>query len=131
MLPNRQALLSGLISVLMGGAALGLPMAAHAGDWTIKSGTSAENAGKCLTNIMLFAEISKDMLDKETPEYDAMAKAWIDYIEMGDEDFTEVAIEAMSDTSTRYEALTKTEDSDGLLAIMISDMTGCLDFMMA
>jgi hypothetical protein len=37
----------------------------------------------------------------------------------------------MSDTSTRYEALTKTEDSDGLLAIMISDMTGCLDFMMA
>ncbi len=131
MLPNRQALISGLISVLMGGAALCLPMAAQAGDWTIKSGTSAENAGKCLTNIMVFAEISKDMLKKETPEYDAMAKAWIDYIEMGDEDFVEVAIEAMSDTSTRYDGLTKTEESDGLLAILISDMTGCLDFMTA
>jgi hypothetical protein len=131
MLPNRQALVSGLISVLMGGAALCLPMAAHAGDWTIKSGTSAENAGKCLTNIMLFAEISKDMLDKETPEYDAMAKAWIDYIEKGDEDFAEVAVQAMSDTATRYDGLTKTEESDGLLAILISDMTGCLDFMMA
>ena len=131
MLPNRRALISGLISVLMGGAALCLPMAAHAGEWTIKSGTSAENAGKCLTNIMVFAEISKDMLKKETPEYDAMAKAWIDYIELGDEDFVEVAIEAMSDTSSRYDGLTKTEESDGLLAILISDMTGCLDFMTA
>ncbi len=130
MLPNRRALISGLISVLMGGAALCLPMAAHAGEWTIKSGTSAQDAGKCLTNITLFAEISEGLLEKETPEYGEMASAWLDYIAKGGEDFSNEAIKAMTASATHYDDLSDEEDPEGLMAALVSDMADCLDFLL-
>ncbi len=124
--PCRSALFAGL----MAGLALCLPAAAQAGDWTIKSGTSAQDAGKCLTNITLFAEISEGLLEKETPEYGEMASAWVDYIAKGGEDFSDEAIKAMTTSATYYDDLSKQAEPDEVMEALVSDMADCLDFLL-
>jgi hypothetical protein len=94
--------------------------------WKVKSGTGAVDSGRCLSNILLFSQLSEATLKEKTPEYDNMAKAWVGYIADRDEAFTDVATTEMVATATRYE---KIETAEKMLAEVVGDLAGCLNYM--
>jgi len=125
---RRLYLLCGLISGLIGGLALCLPMAAGAGDWTVKAGTSAQVAGSCLAIVNLMGE-ADGMTGPERPDYREMAWTWVDHIIEGDAAFAEAAMEATEVTVIRYDDLARTGDAEGRMASLRSEMAACLDLM--
>jgi hypothetical protein len=101
------------------------PVGAAESVFKIKSGTSAQDAGKCLATNLLWTKLSKEVLKKESPENDQITQLWTDYITAGDSAFIETATKSMVDTSGRYSAAAE-KSSDDMLSAVVGDLADCL-----
>ncbi|MFN3856240.1 MAG: hypothetical protein ACK4RV_00705 [Caulobacter sp.] len=103
---------------------------------SIKPTATATDAGRCLANAVFFSAmietINDPEMNKSKPQIDAMGESWMTYIKGKGGSFSDAAMAEMDATANRYgEQLKASDNMEGLVNTVITDLSNCMNFIQA
>ncbi|MBX3481353.1 MAG: hypothetical protein KF842_13225 [Caulobacter sp.] len=112
-------------------AALAMPMTASAAvDLKVKKDTAAGDTGRCLASTVLFAKLSEEVnKDDEDKTFAELSGVWIDFLKSKDEAYQKTAMTQMSATADGYSKAMDSKSTEDVLAQIVGDVTGCLEYL--